>query len=172
MNQIVALFGKADYLHTLLNSIPTHGLGLGAMALFFALITRSKEARFVALLVVFVSAAMAYPVYELGEAASDKLSAIADDEGTSWLEEHEHRAKQMVWMFYMLAGLSAAAIVAQRGPDKQGAIWAVVVLGLTGMTMGAGGYIAYAGGKIQHANFRVEPAPAHDLASAGEFHHN
>lgn len=153
---------KPEYWHVLLNSVPTHGLALGAFALFLALFTKSRAARFVAISVIFVSCIMAYPVYELGEAASDKIAGMADDEGSAWLYEHEHRAQQLIWTFYALAGLSGAAMVMQLGSNRAGFTAAVVTLVLSVSVMGIGVYIASAGGKIRHITFRAEPAPKQD----------
>ena len=61
--------------------------------------------------------------------------------------------------FYALAVLSAIAIAAPIKWPKSSAPLVIVVIFLGAVALGAGCYIAYAGGKIRHREFRNEPAP-------------
>ena len=70
-----------------------------------------------------------------------------------------HRGEQLIYVFYALAVLSAAAIVAPIKWPKSSTLLAIAVLLIGAVALGAGGYIAHAGGKIRHREFRNEPAP-------------
>src|SRR5262245_26017795 len=150
---------QPEYIHVLLNPLPVNGLAVALIGLVVAICFRSRAARVVALVVVFISAAAAWPVYEYGEQAYDRVLAMADNEGQAWLISHKHRAEDLIWLFYALAILSAIALIAPvRWPVLS--IWlAVAVLALGAIVLGSGGYIAYAGGRIRHREFRNESPP-------------
>jgi len=143
----------------LLNPLPVYGLLISWIALIAALISKSRRAHIVTLILVFVSSISAWPVYEFGEEGYDRVLAMTDDDGHAWLDEHQARAQKLIYVFYALAVLSAAAIVVPlRWPKSSVPLaLAVVVLGAT--VLGSGCYIAYAGGKIRHREFRNEPPP-------------
>lgn len=74
----------------------------------------------------------------------------------------------MIWLFYVLAGVAATGVGAVvKWPRTSFAI-TVGTLVLGGVTLGTGGYIAYAGGHVRHKEFRFEPPPQ---ARAEEHHH-
>ena len=150
---------QPEYVHVLLNPLPVYGLAVGLIGLLVAICIRSRAATGVALVVVFISAAAAWPVYEYGEQAYDRVLAMADNDGQAWLASHKERAEYLIWLFYALAILSAIALIAQvKWPGLS--IWlGVAVLVLGAITLGSGGYIAYAGGRIRHREFRNEPPP-------------
>ena len=62
-------------------------------------------------------------------------------------------------VFYLLAALSIAAIVAPRQWPKSALPLAIAVALLAVCALGAGASIAYAGGKIRHREFRTVPPP-------------
>ena len=150
---------QPEYVHVLLNPLPVYGLLISWIALVAALISKSRRAQIVALILVFITSISAWPVYEFGEQGYDRVLAISDDDGHAWLDEHQDRAQKLIYLFYAVAALSAAAIlVPLRWPKSSVPIAvAVVLLGATVLTSGY--YIAYAGGKIRHREFRTEPAP-------------
>ena len=37
---------------------------------------------------------------------------MTDEDGGAWLDEHMHRAEDLIWIFYVLVALSAIAIAA------------------------------------------------------------
>jgi hypothetical protein len=150
---------QPEYVHVLLNPLPVYGLLISWIALVAALISKSRRAQIVALILVFITSISAWPVYEFGEQGYDRVLAMSDDDGHAWLDEHQDRAQKLIYLFYAVAALSAAAIlVPLRWPKSSVPIAvAVVLLGATVLTSGY--YIAYAGGKIRHREFRTEPAP-------------
>jgi len=150
-------FRQPEYLHVLLNPLPIYGLAAGLLALFVALLLRNRQARIVGFIVVIVCSASAWPVHELGEQAYDSVLSMSDDQGQAWLKEHKARADKLIPLFYVMAALSAAGLVASWKSDKLSFIAAILVLVLGLTTLGAGGYIAYAGGRIRHREFRNGP---------------
>jgi plastocyanin len=156
---ILRYLRQPEYVHVLLNPLPVYGLAVGLIGLLVAVCSRSRAATVVALVVVLISAAAAWPVYEYGEQGYDRVLAMADNDGQTWLASHKERAEGLIWLFYALAILSAIALIAPaKWPGLS--IWlGVAVLVLGTITLGAGGYIAYAGGRIRHREFRNEPPP-------------
>jgi len=150
---------QPEYLHVLLNPIPVYGLAAGLIGLIGALFLRSRSAQMVCCIIILFSSAAAFPVYELGEQSYDRVVSMADDDGRAWLSAHEDRAEDLIWLFYVLAALSAAAIALPIKWPKSSLLLAAAVAVFGAIVLGAGGYIAYAGGKIRHREFRNVPPP-------------
>ena len=150
---------QPEYVHVLLNPLPVYGLLVSWIALIAALISKSRRALIVTLILVFITSISAWPVYEFGEEGYDRVLAMTDDDGHAWLDEHQARGQKLIYVFYALAILSAAAIVVPLRWPKSSVPLAVAVVLLGAATLGCGCYIAYAGGKIRHREFRTEPAP-------------
>ena len=150
---------QPEYVHVLLNPLPVYGLLISWIALIAALISKSRRAHIVTLILIFITSISAWPVYEFGEEGYDRVLAMTDDDGHAWLDEHQARAQKLIYVFYALAVLSAAAIVVPLRWPKSSVPLALVVVLLGAVALGSGCYIAYAGGKIRHREFRNEPAP-------------
>jgi plastocyanin len=150
---------QPEYLHVLINPLPIYGLAGGLIGLFIAICQRSRRAIVATLVIVLVSAASALPVYIYGQRSYDRVLAMADNDGRAWLAEHKHRAEHLVWFFYALAILSAIGLIVPAKRPKSSIPLATAVLLLGMICLGAGGYIAYAGGRIRHREFRLEAPP-------------
>jgi len=150
---------QPEYVHVLLNPLPVYGLLVSWIALIVALISKSRRALVVTLILVFITSISAWPTFEFGEEGYDRVLAMTDDDGHAWLDEHQHRAQQLIYLFYALAALSATAIIIPLRWPKSSVPLAIVVVLLGASTLGSGCYIAYAGGKIRHREFRNEPPP-------------
>lgn len=159
LEAILRDFRQPEYIHTLLNPIPVYGLVSGLIGLVVALLLRSRPAQIATLVIVLLSGASAWPVYEFGEQAYDRVLTMADEPGQAWLDEHRDRAEDLIWLFYGLAILSAAAIALPIKWPRSAVPLAVAVLLIGLVTFGAGGYIAYAGGKVRHREFRNASPP-------------
>ena len=151
---------QPEYIHVLLNPLPVYGLAMGLVGLVVAFFLKSRPAQVVALIVVLISSAAAWPVYEFGEQAYDRVLSMSDEPGHAWLDEHQDRAEDLIWFFYGLAVLSAVALIAPRKWPRSTTPLLIAVILLSIVTLGCGGYIAYAGGKIRHREFRNVPPPA------------
>ena len=150
---------QPEYVHVLLNPLPVYGLLVSWIALIAALISKSRRALIVTLILVFITSISAWPVYEFGEEGYDRVLTMTDDDGHAWLDEHQDRAQKLIYLFYVVAALSAAAIIVPLRWPKSSVLLAVTVVLLGAVALGSGCYIAYAGGKIRHREFRNEPAP-------------
>jgi hypothetical protein len=150
---------QPEYIHVLLNPLPIYGLAVGLIGLIVAFFLRSRPAQIATLVMVLITAASAWPVAEFGEEAYDRVLSMADEPGQAWLEAHQDRGEDLVFFFYALAVLSAVAIAAPiKWPKSSGPLVIAVIL-FGAVTLGAGGYIAYAGGKIRHREFRNASPP-------------
>ena len=150
---------QPEYLHVLINSTPVYGLAVAVFGLIAALYLRSRAAQMTALILVFATALSAWPVAHYGEQAYDRVLSMADGDGQEWLKAHAHRADNLVVLFYALAAVAAAAIfLPKRWPRTQTPL-AILTLLLAFAALGAGGYIAHAGGKVRHREFRNGPPP-------------
>jgi len=150
---------QPEYVHVLLNPLPVYGLLISWIALVAAVISKSRRAVIVALILVFTTSISAWPVYEFGEQGYDRVLAMTDDDGHAWLDEHQDRGQKLIYLFYVVAALSAAAIIVPLCWPKSSIPLAVAVVLLGAVALGSGCYIAYAGGKIRHREFRNEAAP-------------
>jgi glucan phosphoethanolaminetransferase (alkaline phosphatase superfamily) len=147
------------YLHLLLNPIPIYGLGAGLIALIAAVVSRSRAANICALIVVMVSAASAWPVFEFGEAGYDIMYSRSDETGDAWLAEHKNRAERLIYWFYGLGALAVLAIFAPLKWPKSSLPTAIAVLVVGCVVLGMAGYIAYPAGKVRHSELRSGPPP-------------
>jgi len=150
---------QPEYIHVLLNPLPVYGLAVGLLGLIVAFFLRSRPAQIATLVVVLISSASAWPVYEFGEQAKDRVLSMENEVGGAWLEEHQDRAEDLIWFFYALAILSTAALIAPRKWPRSATPLVIGVISLSLVTLGCGGYIAYAGGKVRHREFRNVPPP-------------
>ena len=150
---------QPEYIHVLLNPLPVYGLLVGWVGLVIGLALRSRRAQIATLSLVLLSSISAWPVYEFGQQGYDRVLSMTDEAGEAWLDEHVHRAENLIWVFYALAALSAFAIAAPIKWPKSSMPLAVAVVLLGAVTLGSGVYIGYAGGRVRHREFRNEPAP-------------
>jgi disulfide bond formation protein DsbB len=150
---------QPEYLHVLINPLPVYGLAIAFLGLLLAVIFRSRPAQTAALVLLFLCAASAWPVARYGEQAYDRVLPLADADGQAWLDAHANRADRLLYVFYALALLSLIAILAPKKWPRSSTPLVLATLILALLSLGAGGYIAYAGGKIRHREFRSEQPP-------------
>src|SRR5207245_3294385 len=148
--------GKPEYVHVLLNPLPVYGLAVATLALIIALFSRTRVARVTALALVMVSSASAWPVYYFGEAGYDRVKAMVDEDGDKWLDEHTRRGEQLIYIFYVLAALSAVAITAEFAAPKVAVPVGIATLILALPSRGIGRNLAYAGVRSRPDEFRFE----------------
>jgi hypothetical protein len=150
---------QPEYIHVLINPLPVYGLAMGWIGLIVALFLGSRRAQIATLAIVLLAAASAWPVFEFGEKAYDRVLSMTDEDGKAWLDAHQDRAEDLIYFFYALALLSAAAIAVPVKWPKSSTPLVIAALLLGTVVLGMGGYIAYAGGKIRHREFRNEAPP-------------
>lgn len=150
---------QPEYIHVLINPLPVYGLAMGIIGLIIALVQHSRPAQIATLALILLSGAIAWPVVHYGEAGYDRVLSMSDDQGQAWLKVHEHRADELAWSFYVLAAVAVTAIFAPLKWPKTATGLALLTLVLSFVVLSLGGYIAHAGGKIRHREFRNGPAP-------------
>jgi mono/diheme cytochrome c family protein len=150
---------QPEYFHVLINPLPIYGLATAALVLAGALILRNRPAQLLALAMVFLCAASAWPTYVAGEKAYYRVYPTADSEGQQWLDAHKRRGEKLIYVFYALAAVAlSAALIPAKAPKTAFSLTSLtLVLALT--SLAAGGWIGKAGGKIRHSEFRHEPPP-------------
>src|SRR5438093_5449306 len=148
-----------EYVHVLLNPLPVYALIIAWIGLLIAFFLRSRRAQIATLALVLISSLSAWPVYEFGQQGYDRVLSMADEDGRAWLDEHKDRGEDLIWVFYALAAVSAFAIAAPIKWPKSSLPLAVAVVLLGAVTLGSGTYIAYAGGRVRHREFRNETPP-------------
>src|SRR2546428_144072 len=150
MNTFFQHLGDPEYMHVLLNPLPVYGLAFGTLALALALFLRNYRVSVAALVLVFVGAISAWPVYQYGESAYDRVKSMSDAPGEQWLDEHMARGEKMIWLFYVLAGVAAIGVGAVlKWPHTSFPI-TVGTLILAGVTLGTGGFISLVVGHARH----------------------
>ena len=153
------MVGEPDVWTVLINPLPIYGLAMGWVGLVIEFFLKSRRAQIATLALVLIGAVSAWPVYEFGQQSYDRVLSMADTDGQAWLDEHQDRAQDLIYFFYALALLSAAAIVVPMKWAKSSMPLTLAAIVLGAFVIGMGAYIAQAGGKIRHREFRNEPPP-------------
>jgi hypothetical protein len=160
------LLDQPEYLHLLVIPFLTHALPVAALALLVALIARRPAAVSLALGLVTLCAAAAWPAVEYGEHGYDRIQSVADQTGGEWLDVHRHRAEHMAWAFHAAAiAAFAALLVSLRWPGAGIALGWVALLGAV-LACAVAFYVAYPAGRIRHRELRHADPPAAELESA------
>jgi hypothetical protein len=107
---------------------------------------RSQAAQALALVIILVAAASAWPVQYFGGGAYQNVRRISDEQGQLWLDEHMERADKSILLFYTTALLSVAARVSQRKYPKVVMPLTIVTLIAAVASASIGGWINKAGG--------------------------
>jgi glucan phosphoethanolaminetransferase (alkaline phosphatase superfamily) len=160
MSAFLHALNQPEYVHTLINPLPIYGLALGLIALIIALFMHSRSAQIPALVVIFIAAASAWPVAYFGHEGYDPVLSMSDETGAAWLKAHERRADILVWFYYALALIVVLVLFLPRKFPKTKFPLVTLTLLLGFFCLAGGGYVAYAGGKVRHREFRNEPPPA------------
>lgn len=159
LEQMLTVLRQPEYLHVLLHPIPIYGTAFGILGLLLAFWMRSRPAHVLALVMLAVSGVSAWPVKELGENSYDAIEAISDRQGYAWLDAHGQRAEKGTRIFYLLAASALLALIVPAKLPKSGPSLSAVTLLVAVAALAVGGWIAYAGGKIRHKEFRHGPPP-------------
>ena len=143
------------YLHVLVNPMPIYGLSLATVALFVGLLMRNRPMQLLALWLILLCSASAWLADFLGHKAYHQVYQMSDGEGQHWLALHMHRADKVIYLFYALAAAALATALVPRRVPKLRLPLAILTLTLTVFCMGGGAWIAKAGGKVRHQEFRT-----------------
>lgn len=149
---------RSEYCHVLINPLPIYGLASAVLVLAAGLILRNRPAQLLALGLVVLCAASAWPTYLTGEKAYHRVYARADSDGQVWLDAHKHRAEKLIYAYYLLGvvALGAALIPAKAAKTAIPLAWLTLLIAFA--SLAAGAWIAKAGGQIRHPEFRNAPS--------------
>ena len=161
----MSLLLTPEHVHVALNHIPLIGLAVACIPLLYGLIRRQRAALVAGMLVALLCSASAPIVTGTGEGAAerftgDALAGVLDDAGMNWIGVHSARADKAVWLIYAVALVAAAGLVAMWKRPRLDAIAGVAVLLLCIVSTLAMIWVADAGGKIRHSEFRMPGAAA------------
>ena len=153
------LLKKPEYIHVVLNHLPIYGSILGALALAISLILRSRAAQVTALILTLIAGVSSYPVFVTGQRAYKTIRSTSDDAGSDWLDEHMERAEKTIGAFYFLAVLAIASLIVPIKWQKSAVPLASLTLAAAILCSGIAVYIAQAGGRVRHTEFRPSETP-------------
>ena len=134
-------------------------MGISLFTLFLGLVFRSREARRVGLILVFLCAASAWPTLWTGQKGYNAVYFSLEPTDQAWLGAHMHVAEEWIWVFYVLAAVALASIFIPLKWPRSEITLVLVVLLLGAGTFALSGYIAYLGGRVRHIEFRDSPPP-------------
>jgi hypothetical protein len=164
------LLKKPEYIHVILNHLPIYGTMLAAFALAVSLLLRSRAAQIIALLLTLIAGASSYPVFVTGQRAYKTIRSISDDAGADWLDEHMERAEKTIGAFYLMGALALVGLLVPIKWPKSGVPFVVLALVAAVLCSGIAIYIAHAGGRVRHGEFRpsASPTPSPDTHQHNE----
>jgi len=151
---------QPEYIHVLLNPLPIYGLAMALLTLVLALVFRNRGAQGIALALIVVTATAAWPVAYYGSAGYDRVYSMSDASAQKWLNWHAYLADRIVLAHYVAAALASVTLAGLwRFPRwHRPTLILTVVATLTAVSLG--GFLAFVGGKIRHAEFRHDSPPA------------
>jgi disulfide bond formation protein DsbB len=151
---------QPEYIHVLLNPLPVYATAMGVLALAVACALRNRQAKVVALIVVILGCASAWPVSHWGHRGYDRVYEMSNHDAQQWLDVHAQRGTRFAYAFYATVVLAAAAIAAQWKFPKAATALLVATLVAAIASVGIGGWISHAGGQVRHSELREGPPPA------------
>ncbi len=164
MTELFAALQDPAYRHVLSNHLPVTGLFVAWLVLLVGVVSRQRPTVVLGLALVGVMAGSAVVVMPAGEDAYPTVYEALDGASKERLDAHADLAAKWGLTLYLAAGLAvlalAAAVTNRRFAGA--ASWAALISALGSLV--AAVWIADAGGKIRHPEFRN----AHAGAGAGE----
>jgi hypothetical protein len=101
----------------------------------------------------------------VGQAGDDAYPAVfdaLDGHGREWLDYHTYLADRLLPVLYANAAVALAALgIGIKRGERLIAV-AACVAGTTVIALGTAAWIAEAGGKIAHPEFRLEDVPSYE----------
>lgn len=159
MEDLLKALQQPEYVHVVLNHLPIIGLLAGLLVLAIAIFQRSRPTAIAAYGVIFLMSLSVIPVAEYGEKAEDPVESVLDEPGRLWLEEHSARAGRVTWIYYATAATALGGVFAPRFAVWSAPffLWSTAFLGMVALAGGI--WVATAGGKIMHREFRYSLPP-------------
>jgi hypothetical protein len=162
---MTALLTTPEHVHVAVNHVPLIGLAFAGVPLLFAAVSRQRPVLWVGLFMVLISGAAMPVVTESGQHAADrfsdgKVAGGLDAAGEEWLAEHYERAETAAKLIYAVAAASIAGMAVLWKRPRATRVVAAVMLALCAVSVTALAWVADAGGRIRHPEFRP---PDHDV---------
>lgn len=155
----------AEHLHVMANHAPLMGLAFAIVPLLFALMARQRAALWVGLIMILISGASLPVVMQSGERAFERfvegqVPGTLDAGGQVWMAEHEERAERVALLLYTTTATALAGMVLLWKRPNLERVIAAILLALCAASVAALMWVAAAGGRIRHPEFRPPDAPA------------
>ena len=140
------------HLHVLTNHAPVFITfsGLVVLALFW----KRDEARRAALLLLLLGMLGGLVAYWLGTQAYKPVRGLADEAGQEWLDAHLERADKIAWVYWVAGAAALAGLACTRSRPRLSGWTTLGAGGLGVVALVASAWVADAGGKIRHPEFR------------------
>ncbi|MDD5260933.1 MAG: hypothetical protein PHD76_03705 [Methylacidiphilales bacterium] len=159
IHHLITMLLLPEYQHILVNHVPLTGLGVAVIVLAVGVVFRARSVVLTGLLVVALTTGSIALVTYTGDRAADRVQSMTDKDGEAWLHRHEALADRWSKLYYATAALALIALIVTLAAPKIQTFAGFLVLVLAVASLGAGFYIAEAGGQIRHREFRVAPPP-------------
>jgi hypothetical protein len=160
------------HLHVLLNHLPLTGLAVAVVVLLAALLLRNRPAIVFGLVLVGLLSGSAWPVIESGESSYVRVRELADEDGKTQLRRHMLLADRWGKLYFATAAVAVLGLLAAWKWPRGFYGLAVLAALLALASLLAGAFIADAGGKIRHPEFRGVPPHADHPAGADDHQTN
>ncbi len=147
------------YRHVLLNHVPITGLMISFAVLGIGIALRQTALLRVGLGLVALTAGSSVLVGMSGDDAYPAIFDLLDGDGRAWLDYHTYLADTWLPVLYTNAGLAIIALALGSARPQLLLPAALVVAVVTLAGLGSAGWIAEAGGKIKHREFRLDDPP-------------
>ena len=159
---IFELIEEPAYQHVLLNHLPITGLVIAFVVLALGAVLRQSAMLRAGLVLVALTAGSSVLVGMSGDDAYPAVFDALNGDGRAWLDYHTHLAD--TWLPVLYANAAVAVIALGVGGVRRPLLLpaALVVLLVTLVGIGIAAWIAEAGGKVGHPEFRLDEPPAHD----------
>lgn len=156
---MIELLNDAAYRHMLLNHIPVIGLGMALLVLLSGIALRQTAMLCLGLALIAITAGSSLPVAVFGDDAYPAMFDELNGDGRAWLDYHVHLAETWLPVLYVNAACAVLALILSvlRRPLLFPAALLVAVVTVAGI--GTAGWIAKAGGRIKHPEFRLDDPP-------------
>ncbi len=159
---MIELLEDPAYRHILLNHLPVTGLAIALLVLATGAALRQTAMLRVGLVLVALTAGSSALVSRSGDDAYPAVFDVLDGDGRAWLDYHTHLAD--TWLPVLYANAALAVIALGVGVARRRLLLpaALVVTLVTLVGIGTAGWIAEAGGKVKHPEFRLDDPPVYD----------
>jgi uncharacterized membrane protein len=137
------------HVHLVITHLPIYGTILGTVVLVIGMITRSRETKLAAYILLLISSVGGFVAYTTGEPAEETVEHIAGI-SENLIEEHEEFASVAIVFLGVMAVLSFAGLFIARMGEKLKKAVSILILIVSLATFLMVSWTGYLGGKIRH----------------------